>query len=257
VGTPLDFFGLLIAVVVLVRAVRAFSAERQDVRGWVALLGGLRKTVTTNAFEGLVRLEGTAEKLSETIKSPVHQHPCLAYRLEVERLVGTHSRRPRWQVLTMEGDAVPFLLRDGAGTARVAADSKAVCEFQSEATVEQGPLGKLPEHVRELLDGLEIESRGLMLAPDLRVRERRLDEGEGCVVVGEVLRREAVDGPETYRSAATLPVIGAGETKLHIGDRSGSALLLPFRLRQGMHLGLAVLSAAGAAVFAGRLFGLL
>jgi hypothetical protein len=255
VGTPFDALGVLLCGFVLYWAGRSILDERFGTGAFIKRVAKARSSTVAEAREGRVRLEGRAEKHKLLLTSPGHEQPCLAFRLEVERIIGEYTKQPTWQLIYTDSKMVPFILRDDTGEALIEADPRVICELQSEATIEQGLLGSLPPHLRQLLKKEGIQLKGLILNKSLKVLERRLDVGEPCTVVGEVSHLEATDGPETYRSASSRPVIGAGEGRLALSDLRVRDILRPHRLRLFTFGSLGGAAVVGALVFGARLFG--
>lgn len=256
-GTLLDALLALIGFIFFGKSLLALLDERRTRRGWLESVVSAPRRSSAEVMEGCVRLEGRAEAMdgAALLLSPLCGCSCLAWRLEVERFVSRDNRRKHWQLIFVDGRSAPFLIRDGSGQAKVEVGEATSWELSSDVTVEQVARGELSESLRRLFVDQDGYLQKQLLDRHLQLRERRLEPGGACTVVGQVLRREVCDGADTYREATTRPVIGAGEGRLLIGDSASRLFLLRLRLRL---LWLTTVSLAGALVglfFLGRLFG--
>lgn len=133
--------------------------------------------------DGTIEVEGTAEQLSETLRSPYDDAECLAYSYSKKRKEREKNEdgeyETKWRTVDSGDDTVPFLVSDDTGSIPVA-----------------------PEDATLGLDTEYSDRTG-----DIKRTEKRIDPGDGVHVIGQKL--PAVESNADLGDARTY--IGDGE----------------------------------------------
>lgn len=173
--------------------------------------------------DGTLEVEGTAEALSETLRSPYDDEPCLAYSYSKKRKERERNDdgewETTWRTVDSGSDSVPFLVADDTGSIPVD-----------------------PAAATLSMDNEYSDRRG-----DIKRTENRIDPGDGVHVIGQ--KRGVVESD-----------LDLGEARSYIGDGEDAPT---FRITDGSELetvarmfgrsALAVAIGAGAVAWGGRL----
>lgn len=167
---------------------------------------------------GPVELEGTADVIGETVRTPLTETSCLAYEYEIE------ERRPGtgWSTVDRGRDAVPFRLTDDTAGVRVdptgarlaLSTTETVTVDGTEATPDIGRPDRETE-TRAVTDDDVPEIRHVSYR-DHRYRERRLEPGDDVYVVGEA--RYDVDAREEMRDVNAVVENGPRTVTFVVAD---------------------------------------
>lgn len=145
---------------------------------------------------GVVDLEGTADCLQETVRTPFTDTACLAYECTIEEF-------PAGQTVYESVDAVPFLVTDGESLLVDPRGANLAFEVVESVMVDAG------EKPPEPFASFARESYGAPLVADShrRFQERRLDVGESVRVRGTVIPDPIIDSS----AASYRPIVGKGD----------------------------------------------
>lgn len=170
-------------------------------------IAGIRRTIAVwssdpipigeaHLADGTIEVEGTAEPLSDTLRSPYADAECLAYSYSKKRKERERNEdgeyETEWRTLDAGGESVPFSVSDDSGSIPVD-----------------------PEAATLGLDTAYTTRTG-----DLRKTESRIDPGDGVHVIGQ------------KRSASEADA-DLGEARAYIGDGDEAPT---FRITEGGEL---------------------
>lgn len=213
----LEFFVMMLCLVGLAFSAGHLWYHAKVAKGWVDALRNLPLRPIAEAMEGTVVLEGRAEPLGEALTSPAHQHECVAYSVEVFSWMKRFNRSNFEQVYRAV-EVVPFRLVDSTGEAVIEATNAAELDLRKEPYLKKEFFDDLEPHLAEWVRARNVPVAGSGPHDYIEFRERRLDAGETCTVIGEVVRLAAGPGGATYRQGTRVPVIRSGAGTLAIAD---------------------------------------
>ncbi|WP_225334970.1 E3 ubiquitin ligase family protein [Halomicrobium urmianum] len=203
---------------------------------------------------GPVEVEGEARLDGATVTAPFSGRECLAYEYEAEELrsSGKHSH---WETLDSGGAAVPFLVDDGSGKARV---EPAGAELHLESHVVrvdpgEKPPGRIAEYLAESDEvdpqdrTLDLRVVELNLGNEQRFVERRLDVDETAYVYGQAFE----EASREWGSGVVNAVIRNGDRApafvVSDAPERATAWRMAKRPLLGVAVGLAALALAASA----------
>jgi len=214
--------GLSALAMIVARVARPRADFARD--RWERVLEEVPRSPISAARAGRVRIEGTAERLSEVLLSPIHRVECLAYKVEIGNYERKGGQNAQYVKIRDESRAVPFLVRDDSGPALVEPDQRVDVELAYEAVPMMSLSKAAKSYVGEYLHESGLAAGGAILGTSYTVREHRLDPGEPCTVVGEVARFESLSAGAVYRAAESVPVLADRKIGLLVTDRHGADL---------------------------------
>jgi hypothetical protein len=202
-------FAVVVAAGLLIQTYRWWSGPRGRAR---RALGRIERVPIAELEHGVwAKVTGVVSPLERTLTSPIGQHACLGYRLEVEQMTG----RTYPLVLELE-ECVAFSIADDTGRADVDGPFLLGVDFPSERlTVPRRSLG--------VLTGAGIETSGIFLERRFVYREALLRPGDRVSVMALVtVELDPTVRPEGFRSpplAARLR--GTVKQPIFIADSGG------------------------------------
>jgi hypothetical protein len=221
-------------------------------------------------------------------RSPIYDVPCLAYHVEIEEYQPNPAfdaalrarRRERndgalpsyshhngmrdyraaaaaagphhwWIPVFVESHSEPFLLETPTANVRVELDLQSELDLTTERELQHGFWARLPRQVNDRLEGLGIARRSWAWGRPLRIRERRLEAGERCTVVGQLTATTLADA---YRGGTVVWSLAGNGDWLIVRDRTfEQSTQLPQRPAQHILWAMPLACAAGVGAFFGLL----
>jgi len=176
--------------------------------------------------DGGIEVEGAANPLSETLRSPYDDARCLAYSYSKQRRERTRNEdgeyETTWRTVESGNESVPFLVSDDTGAIPVVPDA---------AT-------------------LRLATTYSSRSGDTETTERRIDPGDGIHVIGQ--RRAAVEADIDLGDASAY--IGGGDDasafRVTAGDELETVARMFGRSLGGVALGVILIGVFGYLVLA-------
>ena len=153
----------------------------------ISRIQALPLTAIDGAGAGNLRIRGKVHITDDgaVLTSPVSRRPCVAWRVVVEQR-SMYRGRVQWRTVVEETRAVPFLIKDDTGVARI--DPYGCLELARwDDTWEERQLFiDLPEELRTFIEGHRVSpvEGTIKLEGDFRFFEEFLEAGEIVSIVG-------------------------------------------------------------------------
>ena len=153
----------------------------------IGRIQALPLTAIDEAGAGNLRIRGKVHIADDgaVLTSPVSRRPCVAWRVVVEQQ-SMYRGRVRWLTVVEETRAVPFLIKDGTGVARI--DPYGCLELArwNDTWEERQLYIDLPEALRTFIEGHRVSpfEGTIKLDRNFRFFEELLEAGEIVSVVG-------------------------------------------------------------------------
>ena len=168
------------------------------------------------------RITGQVALWGNPLQAPLSGRPCAYYEVTVEQH-RSNGKRSHWHQILREVQGVPFIVRDGTGTA-IIDPAGAKITIHMDATSRSGTLDDATPQEEALLARHNLRSQGWVFNKQLRYREGVIEPGETVTALGCAVREPDPDAggqAAGYREGGPmrLRMSGSPQAPLLLTDR--------------------------------------